>query len=231
MGQKSSVAGFTSFPSVSKEMLLSAGQSGDWLTYAGNYNGYRHAVQNQINRRNIQRVRLAWAAQLPSDSPSLESSPIVVGGRVFVTESPEGVTALDANSGAVLWEFHRPVPSNIPLCCGSQNRGVALLGKTVFVATLDAHLLALDAGTGAKIWDVEVADWRQGYSMTGAPLVVDDRIVVGIAGGDFGIRGFITAYSASDGTPQWKFYTVPGPGDPGHETWGDDSWQHGGVAT
>jgi alcohol dehydrogenase (cytochrome c) len=231
VGQKSLIAGFTPFPSVSKEMLLSAGQSGDWLTYAGNYAGYRHAVQSQINRSNIKRVRLAWAAQLPSDSPSLESSPIVVAGRMFVTESPEGVTALDAKSGTVLWEFHRPVPSNIPLCCGSQNRGVAILGKTVFIATLDAHLLALDAATGAKIWDVEVADWRQGYSMTGAPLVVDDRVVVGIAGGDFGIRGFITAYSASDGTPQWKFYTVPGPGDPGHETWGDDSWQHGGVAT
>jgi alcohol dehydrogenase (cytochrome c) len=231
VGQKSSIEGFTLFPSVSNDMLLSAGQSGDWLTYAGNYGGYRHALQNQIARRNIQRVRLAWAAQLRSDSPSLESSPIVVGDRMFVTESPEGVTALDAKTGTVLWEFHRPVPSNISLCCGSQNRGVAVLGKTVFVATLDAHLLALDAVTGAKIWDVEVGDWRLGYSMTGAPLVIDNRVVVGIAGGDFGIRGFITAYSASDGTSQWKFYTVPGPGEPGHETWSDDSWQHGGVAT
>jgi alcohol dehydrogenase (cytochrome c) len=150
---------------------------------------------------------------------------------MFVTESPEGVTALDAKTGAVLWEFHRHVSSKIPLCCGSQNRGVAVLGKTVFVETLDAHLLALDAATGAKSWDVEVADWRQGYSMTSAPLAIDDRIVVGIAGGDLGIRGFITAYSASDGAQQWKFYTVPGPGQPGNETWGNDSWQHGGVAT
>jgi len=231
LGKKSSDAGFPAFQPVSPDMLRSAVQSGDWLTYAGNYAGHRHAIQNQITRHNIQHVRLAWAAQLPSGSPSLESSPIVVGGRMFVTESPEGVTALDAKTGAVLWEFHRPVPSNIPLCCGSQNRGVAVLGKTVFVATLDAHLLALDAATGAKSWDVEVADWRQGYSMTGAPLAIDDRIVVGIAGGDFGIRGFITAYSASDGAQQWKFYTVPAPGQPGHETWGNDSWQHGGVAT
>lgn len=231
MGKSSSNSEFSSFPPVSPEMLRSAGQSGDWLTYAGNFAGYRHGIQNQITRHNIQRVRLAWAAQLPAESASLESSPIVVGGRMFVTESPEGVTALDARTGAILWEFHRPVPPNISLCCGASNRGVAVLGKNIYVATLDAHLLALDAATGAVIWDVEVADWRQGYSMTAAPLAIDDRIVVGIAGGDLGIRGFVTAYSALDGTQQWKFDTVPGPGQPGNETWANDSWQHGGVAT
>ena len=232
VGKKDSDAQFSSFQPVSPEMLRSAGQAEDWLTYAGNYAGYRHAIPNQITRHNIQHVRLAWAAQLPSDGGFQESSPIVVGGRMFVTEPPEGVTALNAKTGAVLWEFHRPVPRNIPQCCGSPNRGVAVLGKNVYVATFDAHLLALDAATGAKIWDVEVADWRQGYSMTGAPLAIDDRIVVGIAGGDFGIPGFLTAYSASDGTQQWKFYTVPGPGQPGHGTWAnDDSWQHGGAAT
>jgi alcohol dehydrogenase (cytochrome c) len=231
VGKQFSDGEISAFQPVSSDMLHSAGQSGGWLTYAGNYAGYRHAIQNQITRHNIQHVRLAWAAQLPAGSPSLESSPIVSGGRMFVTESPEGVTALDAKTGAVLWEFHRPVPSNIPLCCGAQNRGVAVLGKTVFVATLDAHLLALDAATGGKIWDIEVGDWHRGYSMTGAPLAIDDRIVVGIAGGDFGIRGFITAFSASDGSTLWKFYTVPGPGEAGHETWGNDSWQHGGVAT
>src|SRR5260370_36824827 len=137
---------------------------------------------------------------------------------MLVSESAEGVTALDAKTGTVLWEFHRPVPSNIPLCCGAQNRGVAVLGKTVFVATLDAHLLALDAATGGKIWDIEAADWQRGYSMTGAPLAIDDRIVVGIAGGDFAVRGFISAFSASDGSPLWKFYTAPGPGEAGRET-------------
>ena len=103
-------------------------------------------------------------------------------------------------------------------CCGSPNQGVAVLGKYVYVATFDRYLLALDAATGDKVWDVVVADWRRGYSMTGAPLAIDDRIVVGIAGGDLGVRGFLTAYSASDGTQLWKFYTVPGPGQPGHET-------------
>jgi len=231
VGKKDTDAKIASFQPVSPDMLLSAGQTGDWLTYAGNYAGYRHGIQNQITRQNIQHARLAWAAQLPSDDGFQESSPIVVGDRMFVTEPPEGVTALNAKTGAILWQFHRPIPRNIPLCCGSPNKGVAVLGKNIYVATFDAHLLALDAATGAKIWDVEVADWHQGYSMTGAPLAIDDRIVIGVAGGDFGIRGFLTAYSASDGAQQWKFYTVPGPGQPGHETWPGDSWEHGGAAT
>lgn len=231
VGLKSFETSLPSFPPVSSEMILTAGQSGDWLTYAGNYAGHRHTLQNQVNSDNVQHLRLAWAAQLPSDSPTLESSPIVVGDRMFVTQSPEGVTALNAKTGAALWEFHRPVPGNIPLCCGSPNRGVAVLGKNLYVATLDAHLLALDAATGTKVWDVEVADSRHGYSMTAAPLVVDDRVVVGVAGGDFGIRGFLAAYSASDGSQLWKTYTVPGPGEPGNETWGNNSWEHAGVAT
>jgi alcohol dehydrogenase (cytochrome c) len=231
VGKNAAQAGSTSLPPVTAATLRSAGQSGDWLTYAGNYAGYRHAAQDQINRHNVQGLRLAWAAQLPSDGGYQESSPIVVGDRMFVTEPPEGVTALDAGSGAVLWQFHRAVPAGIPNCCGSPNKGVALLGRNVYVATIDAHLLALDAATGVKIWDTQVADWRQGYTMTGAPLAIDDRIVTGIAGGDFGSRGFLAAYSAGDGAQRWRLYTVPGPGQPGHETWGGEAWQHGGAST
>lgn len=231
VGKKFAQQETSPYRAVSTGMLLSGEKAGDWLTYSGNYAGYRHSSQSRISRNNIQRVRLAWASQLPSEDRSLESSPIVVADRLFVTESPEGVSALDARTGAILWEFHRPVPANIPLCCGAHNRGVAVLGKRVYVETLDAHLLALDADSGAKVWDVEVADWRVGYSMTAAPLAIDDRILVGVAGGDFGIRGFVAAYSASDGTQLWRSYTIPAAGEPGNETWGYDSWQHGGVAT
>jgi alcohol dehydrogenase (cytochrome c) len=232
VGRKAADDKISPFPAISPEMLLTAGNTGDWLTYAGNYAGYRHGVQKQINRQNIEQVRMVWAAQLPSDGGFQESSPIVVGDRMFVTEPPEGVTALNAKTGAILWQFHRSIPSNIPLCCGSPNKGVAVLGKNVYVATFDSHLLALDAATGAKLWDVQVADWHQGYTMTGAPLAIDDRIVTGVAGGDFGVRGYLVAYSASDGAEQWRFYTVPGPGQPGHETWPPGSdWEHGGAAT
>ena len=225
-------AELSSFQAVSPETLRSGEQTGDWLTYAGNYAGHRHAGENQITRRNVQDMRLAWAAQLPSDGGSQESSPIVVDGRMFVTEPPEGVTALNAQTGDVLWQFHRSLPANMPPpCCGNPNKGVALLGKNLYVETFDGHLLALDAVTGSKVWDVQVADYHKGYSMTGAPLALDDRIVVGVAGGDLGIRGFLAAYSASDGAQKWRFDTVPGPGQPGHETWAGDSWQHGGAST
>lgn len=217
---------------VTPEMLREAGTTGDWLTYAGNYSGYRYTPEKQINRQNVQSLQLAWAAQLPSDGGPQESSPIVVGERIFVTEPPEGVTALDAKTGTVLWQFHRAIPPNIPLCCGSPNRGLAVLGRNLYVATFDSHLLSLDAANGVTVWDTKVADWHQSFTMTAAPLALDDRIIVGVGGGDFGVRGFLAAYSALDGSELWRFYTVPGPGEPGHETWGGgDAWTHGGAAT
>jgi alcohol dehydrogenase (cytochrome c) len=220
------------FRAISAEMLRDAGGSGDWLTYAGNYAGYRHGVQDQITAANVGRLRLAWAAQLPTDGTVEQSSPIVANGLMFVTEPPEGVTALDAETGAVLWQFHRSVPRDIPACCGYPNRGVAVLGNYIYVETSDSHLLALDAATGRLIWDATVADWHAAYTMSAAPLAFDDRVIVGVGGGDFGIRGFLAAYSAANGAQLWKLYTVPGPGEPGHESWGsDDSWRHGGAAT
>src|SRR5712691_1357388 len=219
------------FPPVTPEMLVSSDQSNEWLTHAGSYTSQRHSKQKQITRLNIRNLRLAWAAQLESREPSLEASPIVVAGRMFVTQSPEGVTALDVRTGSVLWEFRRPVPDNIPLCCGAQNRGVAVWHDSVYVPTLDAHLIALDANTGHLHWDVTVGNWQDGFSMTGAPLVIGDRIIIGVGGGDFGIRGFVAAYSAKDGALQWKCYTTPGPGEAGNETWVGDAWQHGGAAT
>ena len=217
---------------VTSDMLLKADDTGKWLSYSGDFAGFRHGRQSQISRRNVQNLRLVWAAQLPGQGMPLESTPIVAGDRMFVTESPEGVTALNASNGGILWQFHRPVPEDsIPLCCGAQNRGVAILGDTLFVGTLDAHLIALDAATGTVRWDTQVGDWHQGYSMTGAPLIVGDQVVVGVGGGDMGIRGFVAAYSTANGSQKWKFTVVPGPGEPGNETWGNNSWQHGGVGT
>jgi alcohol dehydrogenase (cytochrome c) len=159
-------------------------------------------------------------------------TPIVVNGVMFVTEVPDGVVALDATTGNVLWRFSRPIdPSKLPLCCGAFNRGVAVMDNRVFVATLDAHLVALDASTGVKLWDVEVAPPKEGYSMTSAPFAVEGHIVVGVAGGEYGIRGFIAAYSPENGKRLWRFEAIPGPGEPGHDTWAGDSWKTGGAST
>ena len=212
-------------------ILASRERPGEWLTFAGNYAGHRHSTLSEITRANIGELKLAWVAQLRSDDAYLESSPIVASNVVFATESPDGVVALDAGTGARVWEFRRPLPPNLQLCCGSINRGAAILDDSVFVSTLDAHVVALNAATGSKRWEVQVADFRDGYSMTGAPLALKDRVIVGVAGGEFGIRGFVAAYRARDGQLLWKFYTVPGPGEAGHDTWPGDSWKVGGAPT
>ncbi|HEU4622348.1 MAG TPA: PQQ-dependent dehydrogenase, methanol/ethanol family [Burkholderiaceae bacterium] len=215
---------------VSPETLVHAQQHpSEWLTYAGTLSGHRHSALAQINPSNIQSLRMQWAAQLRGSDVSLEATPIVADGIMFVTESPEGVVALDAKTGSRLWHYQRPVPSSLPLCCGQPNRGVAVLGDTVVVATLDAKVVALDALTGRKRWEVKIAEWSEGYSITGAPLAFDDKVIVGVAGGGFGIRGAITALAVRDGRQLWRFHTVPGPGTPGHESWEGDSWKRGGA--
>lgn len=204
----------------------------EWLMFNGDLKAHRHSALTQINRGNVKNLRVAWATQLrPAEKP-LAATPIVVGHTMFVTEAPDGVVALDARNGRMLWRYRRPVdPSVLPVCCGAYNRGVAVLGKHVYVATLDAHLVALDAATGQKVWEIEVADEKLGYSMTTAPLVLKDKIVVGVAGGELGMRGFIAAYSPDDGKRLWQFFTIPGPGEPGNDTWAGDSWKTGGAST
>ena len=230
VGKKYSANSIAAYQPVTAEMLSAGAQGGDWLAYSGDFAGTRHSALTEITPANVGALRLAWAAQLPTGETGEESTPIVVGPWMFVTEEPEGVTALDASAGRGLWQFHRSLPDGIPQCCGEPNRGVAVFGKDVYVETFDAHLIALSAATGAELWDTKVADWHQGYSLTSAPFVADGRIVVGVAGGDVGTRGFISAYSASTGSQLWRFYTVPAPGEPGGNTWSGDSWKHGGAA-
>lgn len=151
---------------------------------------------------------------------------------MFVSEAPGGVIALDAASGEVVWRFTRPVdPSKLPLCCGAFNRGVAILGNKLFLGTLDAALVALDASTGAKLWEVRVADPKLGYSITTAPLALENAVLIGVAGGEFGIRGFVAAFSPDDGRRVWQFDAIPAPGEPGHGTWTGESWKTGGAST
>src|SRR5262249_33790796 len=161
---------------------------------------------------------------------TLQGSPLVAGRLLFVPGASGEIVALDARDGTRVWDFGRPVPAEVPLCCGTGNRGVALVGSTIFAVTLDAHLLALDANSGQRKWDTTVADFHKSSSITSAPLTIGDRVVVGISGGDFGSPGFIAAFSAADGHKLWQFDTVPGPGQPGHETWPGDTWKTGGSA-
>ena len=205
-------------------------EPGNWLTYSGNYSAHRYSALDQITSQNVKNLRPLWVYQIDALDKA-ETTPLVVDGVMYVTESPSNVIALDTRTGRPMWSFRRTVPKDVRICCGQVNRGVALLGDSVFVGTVDAHLIALDAKTGAVRWDVTVADYKTGHAITVAPLAVKDKILVGIAGGEFGIRGFVDAYEASTGRQAWRFWTVPAKGEAGNETWAGDSWKTGAATT
>lgn len=207
----------------------SAKEPHNWLTYSGNYNGQRYSTLDQVNVDTVKRLKVAWVHQ----SGTLEShqtSPIVVDGVMFITEGPNIVKSLDAKTGTLIWRYEKKIPSDLRLCCGRPNRGVAILNDTVFYGSIDAHLIALDARTGRVKWEVEMADHTLGYSSTVAPLAVNDKIIIGVAGGEFGIRAFIDAYDWKTGKRAWRFYTVAGEGEFGRETWAGDSWKTGSAS-
>ena len=201
----------------------------NWMTYSGTYTGQRHSGLNQINTSNVQSLASQWVFQHGASGKAFEATPLVIDGVLYAIAPGNVVFALDARTGRRIWMYRRSLPEKLRLCCGQVSRGLAVLGNKVFVATLDAHVLALDAKTGNVVWDVQAEDYRKGYSFTLAPLAVKDKVIVGVAGGEFGIRGFIDAYEADTGKRSWRFYTVPGPGLPGHETWPGDSWQTGSA--
>ncbi|ODS52465.1 MAG: hypothetical protein ABS36_17445 [Acidobacteria bacterium SCN 69-37] len=216
--------------------LRQARASGEWLTFSGTYDGQRHSALTTIDRTTAERLRLAWMVQLPGGDEPLAVTPLVVGGTMFVNLPLGDVYAIDVLSGDVLWRTMRTDAPALTATAveGRINQGMAVLGDTLFVTTLDAHLIALDIRTGARRWTVSVAEAQggSGYAIVGAPLAVDGRIVVGVAGGDRGIRGFLAAYAPDDGRRLWRFETIPADGEDGHDTWGTtDGWRRGGGLT
>ena len=215
---------------VTYERILNASQEPqNWLTYSGDYSGRRFSELKQINTETVKTLVPRWVYQTGALG-KFETTPLVVDGILYGTGQDDRVFALDARTGRPIWQYQYIYPADIRPCCGHVNRGVAILGDKVFFGTLDAHVLALDAKTGNVVWNVAATDYRGGYSFTLAPLAVKSLIVVGISGGEYGIRGFIDAYDANSGERKWRFYTTPGPGEKGHETWAGDSWKIGGAA-
>ena len=219
----------TAHSQVTFERILSAAnEPQNWLTYSGGYSSWRYSALDQINTSNASRLAMQWAFQV-ADLGQFETTPIVVDGVLYGTGQSDRAFALDARTGRAIWRYQRNLPDKLPVCCGMVNRGFAILGNRLFMATLDAHVVALDAKTGNVVWDVEAADYRQGYTFTVAPLAIKNEVVVGVSGGEYGIRGFVDAYDAASGRRLWRFKTVPEPGEPGHETWPGDSWKTGGA--
>ena len=216
---------------VTSDMLVRADERpGDWMMYSGQYDNQRFSRLTQIDRSTVNELELTWVRQLDTLG-QVQTSPLVVGDVMFVTTPENEVLALDAATGLVFWSYVHPLADVLTLCCSKQSRGVAMLGDTLYLATMDARLVALDAATGNVVWNTAVADPLDGYSLTAAPLVVNDLVVTGVAGGEFGIRGFVDAYDAETGARRWRTYMIPGDGEPHNDTWEGDSWKTGGAST
>jgi alcohol dehydrogenase (cytochrome c) len=218
-----------------ERILRSNQEPQNWLTYSGNLNSQRHSGLTQISPENAGNLVLKWVFQSRSLDKH-EVTPLVVDGVMYTIQSPNDVIALDAATGKTIWQYsHKPAEGTRNPCCGNLTRGVAILGDKLFLAGLDARMVALDAKTGKELWNVQVADYKQQYAMTVAPIVVKDKVITGVAGGEHGVRGFLAAYDVNTGKEVWRFYTVPGPGEPGYETWlgkdgkPNDSYLHGGA--
>jgi alcohol dehydrogenase (cytochrome c) len=201
-----------------------------WLHYSGDYSGQRHSPLKQITPANVNQLTARWAFQTATLG-KFETTPLLIDGILYVTGPNNTAWALDARTGRQIWRYSRDLPDGLNVCCGRVNRGFAALGERLYMTTLDAHLIAFDRRTGAIVWDVIIDDYKRGYTATAAPLIVKDKVIVGIAGAEYGIRGFIDAFDAESGKKAWRFWTVPGPGEKGSETWEGDSWERGGGST
>jgi alcohol dehydrogenase (cytochrome c) len=210
----------------------------NWLTYSGTTLGQRYSRLTQITPTNVKNLELAWIWQTQSPQ-KFEATALVVGGVLYTVQAPNDVVALSAVTGRLLWMYPYQPAAESRVCCGRVNRGLAISGRTLFMGTLDAHLLAIDADTGKLLWNTIVANVADPackggacYAITHAPLVVKNTVIVGTAGSDNGvggIRGVIAAFDVTTGKEIWRFFTVPGPGEPGNETWSGDSWKTGGA--
>src|SRR5687768_15356908 len=212
-----------------QRLAAAASEPQNWLTYSGNYASTRFTPLAQITPANVKNLKLQWVYQSPV-AGNWQTTPLVVDGIMYLTQRLNDVVALDAATGRAFWIYRYTPAADRVVCCGANNRGLAILGNTLFMATLDAQLIAIDAKSGRKLWQTEVATTKAGYSMTMAPLVVKDKVIVGVGGGEYGIRGFVAAYDAKTGKEAWRFYTIPGPGEPGFDTWKGDAWKYGSAS-
>ena len=202
----------------------------DWPTYHGDVGGNRYTTLTQIDKTNVARLSPRWVFPIPTVTGAVETTPIVIGGVMYISTANQAL-ALDAGTGRQLWQYRRPRTEGlVGNAAGGINRGVAIGGDRLFMVTDNAHVIALNRFTGELLWDTEMADWRVNYNATSAPLVVGNLVIVGTAGGDEGVRGFIGAYDTSTGRQVWHVWTVPNPGEPGSETWAGQQTAHRGGA-
>ncbi len=203
----------------------------NWLTYGGTYNAWRYSPLNQINNSNVHKLSAAWAFQFGETEGGLQCTPLVADGVMYAVGPNNRVVALDAATGKLIWSYRHKYPRGQRFGYGHFSRGLAFGHGAVYLGSLDNFVVALDAKTGEEVWKVNVEDSKKfGCNITGAPLVVEDMVLVGSTGGDSAHRGHIIAFDGKTGKLRWRFNTIPGPGEKGNETWAGDSWKYGGGA-
>ena len=215
---------------VTDDMLLNADKDHqNWLHYGKDYEMTRYSALSSINRDNVKQLRPAWNLSF-GILEGQDSQAVAVNGTVYVTTSFNRVIAVNGETGDIIWKYERELPGDVfpKLCCDVVNRGVAVYKNKVYLATLDAHVVALDNQTGDVVWDKKIGDYTYAETFTIMPLAVNNKIVFGTAGAEYGVRGWVAAIDADTGAPAWKTYSIPGPGEPGNDTWGGDSWKYGG---
>jgi alcohol dehydrogenase (cytochrome c) len=209
---------------------LTAADDTGWRTYGGNNAGWRYSELSQINSSNVTQLAPKWIFQTQVPG-RLETTPLVLDGLMYLTASSNHAFALDLRTGYSVWHYTKTPAKPLDLCCGEVNRGFAVAGDRLFKVNIEDTLVALDRATGKPLWETTIADYKKGFSGTLAPLVIKDKVLVGTAGAEFGTRGFVDAYSISTGERLWRFYTVPGTGEAGSESWSGDSNMRGGGST
>ena len=227
-----------------EDLLTAQDNNGNWLMYGRTYDSQRHSGLNQINKENVAELLPAWTFQT-GVLDGFECSPLVIDGIMYITTPWNHAYAIDCKTGSQLWHYEKSLPENLALCCDAVNRGFAVYGENLYMSTLDAHLVCLDKNTGDEIWDTAITAYNENgeeekdiykmaYSATVAPLVVKGKVIIGISGAEYGIRGFIDAYNAETGAREWRFYTVPAEDDEADhakealKSWGEQSWLTGG---
>jgi alcohol dehydrogenase (cytochrome c) len=215
---------------VTDKDLDEKGIRNDWPSYNGDYTGRRFTSLGQVTPGNVSQLRAQWVFH-SRNAGILEVTPVVVAGVMYITGSNDAY-AIEASTGQVLWHHQMPITEGlIDDASGHINRGVAILGVRLYMETDNAHLLCLDARSGNLLWDVPYATGNKNYGATSAPLIVKDKVLVGTSGGDDGVRGFVAAFDAITGKEAWRFWTIPGPGEPGSSSWPGDLYLHGGATT
>jgi alcohol dehydrogenase (cytochrome c) len=209
-------------------ILHAANEPQNWLTYSGGYMSQRHSGLTQVSPDNAKDLVLKWVFQSKTIE-NMEVTPLVVDGVMYTVQGINDVFAIDAATGKTFWRYLYKPDAAARNCCGQETRGLAIADGRIFLSALDTTMIAIDAKTGKELWKNQIGDPKLRYSMTHAPLVVKGKVIQGVAGGEFGIRGYIVALDVNTGKELWRFYTIPGPGEPGHETWSGDSWMHGGA--